>query len=113
MSLERQVIVCSACETESCWQGVLMCDEARSAGVMTAPKVKNGPSDDLENPGAFPREIVTEHGLLMSGGGYQIRPTHLEIERIYPLAEWIAGQKRMGAHVFSRRIIVMEEWTEL
>jgi hypothetical protein len=28
------VIVCSACETESCWQGVLMCDESLLAGTV-------------------------------------------------------------------------------
>lgn len=27
------VTVCSACLTEACWQGTLMCDEARSAGT--------------------------------------------------------------------------------
>jgi hypothetical protein len=34
----RTVIVCSACETESCWQGLMMCEEARTAGV-TARRV--------------------------------------------------------------------------
>jgi hypothetical protein len=29
----RTVIVCSACETEPCWQGLMMCEEARTAGV--------------------------------------------------------------------------------
>jgi hypothetical protein len=29
----RDPLVCSACGTVSCWQGVLMCDEARTAGV--------------------------------------------------------------------------------
>ena len=30
------VIVCSACLTEACWQGVLMCEDARRAGVRLA-----------------------------------------------------------------------------
>jgi hypothetical protein len=29
----RDPLVCSACGTVACWQGVLMCDEARTAGV--------------------------------------------------------------------------------
>ena len=58
-------------------------------------------------------EPVTEYGLLMSGGGYQIRNGHPGIERIYPAAEWIAGEKRTGAHVFRRRVIVVEDWVEL
>jgi hypothetical protein len=28
------VTVCSECGTESCWQGVLMCENARSAGTV-------------------------------------------------------------------------------
>jgi hypothetical protein len=70
-------------------------------------KVKGSPSDDLENPGKV------EYGILMSGGGYQIRNGHPEIERIYPVAEWIAGEKRTGGHVFWRRVIVVEDWAEL
>ena len=70
-------------------------------------KVKSGPSDDLENPGKV------EYGILMSGGGYQIRWDDPECERIYPTAEWIAAQKRNGGHVFRRRVIVVEDWAEL
>jgi hypothetical protein len=73
-----------------------------------SPKVKNSPSDDLENPGT-----VVEYGLLMSGGGYQIRNGHPEIERIYPVTEWIADETRNGSHVFRRRVIVVEEWAEV
>jgi len=32
----RAVTVCSECGTEACWQGVLMCEKARSAGTETA-----------------------------------------------------------------------------
>ena len=31
-----KVTVCSECGTEACWQGVLMCDKARSAGTAQA-----------------------------------------------------------------------------
>ena len=56
---------------------------------------------------------VTEYGILMSGGGYQIRSTNPEVERIYPITEWVAGEKRHGGQVFRRRVIVVEEWAEL
>ena len=29
----KPITVCAACRTEACWQGTLMCDEARTAGV--------------------------------------------------------------------------------
>ena len=70
-------------------------------------KVKSGPSDDLENPGKV------EYGILMSSGGYQIRNGRAEIERIYPVADWVADEKRNGTHVFRRRVIVVEDWAEL
>lgn len=31
--LERKVTVCDRCLQASCWQGVFMCDDARSAGT--------------------------------------------------------------------------------
>ncbi len=34
----------------------------------------------------------TEHAQLMSGGGYHIRNSDPEIERIYPLAQWIKSR---------------------
>jgi hypothetical protein len=70
-------------------------------------KVKSSPSDDLENPGRV------EYGLLMSGGGFHIRSDSPEVERIYPAAEWAAGEMRNGGHVYRRRVVVVEEWVEL
>lgn len=58
-----------------------------------------------------PSETAVEHGLLMSGGGVHVRADG--IERVYPLADWIEAQKRQGAHVMRRRVIVVEDWTEL
>jgi hypothetical protein len=56
---------------------------------------------------------VTEYGQLMAGGGYHVRNPHPDIERIYPLAEWIAGHRRHGGQVHHRRLIVMEDWMEV
>jgi len=58
-------------------------------------------------------EPVTEHGILMSDGGFHVRNPAPEIERIFPAAEWIQHLIRSGAHVYRRRVIVVEEWIEI
>lgn len=55
--------------------------------------------------------IAIEHGLLMSGGGVQTRADG--IEEIYPLADWIEHEQRFGGKVMRRRVIVVEDWTEV
>ena len=35
------VTACSACLTEACWQGVLMCEDARRAGITQIPRKRN------------------------------------------------------------------------
>lgn len=60
-----------------------------------------------------PSGHVTEHAIRMSGGSMQVRNPHPEIERIYPLAEWIEAQQRNGGKVHRRKIVVVEDWTEL
>lgn len=42
-----------------------------------------------------------------------VRPDGPEIELIYPLADWIAGERRMGARVYRRTVIVVEDWQEV
>lgn len=58
-------------------------------------------------------EAVTEYGELYSGGGYLLRNPAPEIERIYPVAEWIKHGRQDGGRVFRRRVIVVEDWTEV
>ena len=58
-------------------------------------------------------EPVTEHAQMMSGGGYHVRNGDPEIEDIYPLAQWIVHGQRFGGHVYRRRVIVLEDWTEI
>ncbi len=58
-----------------------------------------------------PGERTTEHALKMSGGGMHVRPTGLE--RVYPLGEWIVDAQRVGYQVYRRRIIVVDDWTEV
>jgi hypothetical protein len=56
---------------------------------------------------------VTEYGLRMSDGGFQVRSASPEVEKIYPTADWVAGQMRTGGHVYRRRVIVVGDWEEI
>ena len=56
-------------------------------------------------------KIVTEHAIEMSGGGMQVR--WKGAERVYPLKDWIPAQQRFGGRVYQRKIIVVEDWTEV
>lgn len=58
------------------------------------------------------QRVVAEYGQLLSSGGYQTWNTEPYIERIYPLAEKIANERRRGK-VFRRRIIVVKDWEEV
>lgn len=55
----------------------------------------------------------TEHALQMSGGGYHVRASDPELERIYPLHEWILNKRSIGAKVYRRRIIIIQDWHEV
>lgn len=55
--------------------------------------------------------IVTEHAVEMTGGGMHVRAEGLE--RVYPLDQWVADRQRQGARVRRRRVIVIEDWTEV
>lgn len=56
---------------------------------------------------------VTEHALQMAGGSVQVRYDTPEIEKIYPLAEWITHNQRFGGKVWRRRVIVLDDWAEV
>jgi hypothetical protein len=57
--------------------------------------------------------IVTEHAQLMSGGGYHVRNADPEIEKIYPLREWIRHSQRFGGQVYRRKVIVVRDWAKV
>jgi hypothetical protein len=59
------------------------------------------------------REPIVEHAIQMSGGGMHIRYDDPEIERIFPLADWIRSNQRFGGKVYRRRVVVVEDWTEV
>ena len=56
---------------------------------------------------------VVEYAHMMSGGGMHVRYMDQEIERIFPLADWIRAQQRFGGKVYRREIRVIEDWTEV
>jgi hypothetical protein len=58
-------------------------------------------------------EPVTEHAQLMAGGGMHVRYDHPEIDRIFPLDQWIAAGQRGGGRVFRRTVLVVDGWTEI
>lgn len=58
-----------------------------------------------------PGERVVEHALRMASGSMQVRPTDPEIERVYPLVEWLANHQAWGA-VYTRTVIVVDDWHE-
>jgi hypothetical protein len=56
---------------------------------------------------------VTEYGIIMSGGGFQVRNPDPLIERIYPVAQWIAHERENTHKVYRRRVRVIEDWQEV
>jgi hypothetical protein len=59
-------------------------------------------------------EVVTEHAVLFSDGSMCVRKSHPDLDRIYPLAQWMDGQIRVNrAHVYRRRVIVVDDWVEV
>ncbi len=79
------------------------------AALLARPDVHHfeGAPIDLDD------EAIVEHAIQMSGGGMHVRCDDPEIERIYPLAEWIGHQQRFGGKVYRRRIIVVEDWRQV
>lgn len=58
-------------------------------------------------------EQVVEHATLYSGGSMLVRPGDPEVERIFPLADWIRSERRFGGKVYRRTVIVVEDWQEV
>lgn len=56
---------------------------------------------------------VVEYAQLMSGGGFNVRNGHPEIEQAWPIADWIKANSRSGGRVFRRVITVVEDWVEV
>ncbi len=37
IDMDKKIMVCDKCFCASCWQGILMCQEAKSAGTIEIP----------------------------------------------------------------------------
>jgi hypothetical protein len=68
---------------------------------------------EVELASAGAPEHVTEHAVRMSSGAMTVRYDHPDIDRIFPLAEWIRSEQRFGGRVWRRRIIVVDDWEEV
>lgn len=58
-------------------------------------------------------EIVTEHAEQYTSGAMLVRNPAPQVERVYPLAQWIVDQQDHGGKVYRRRIVVVDDWTEV
>jgi hypothetical protein len=56
----------------------------------------------------------TEYAVRMTTGDMCVRTDNPETERIYPIENWIENQYNIDqTKVYQRRIIVLEDWTEV
>jgi hypothetical protein len=56
---------------------------------------------------------VVEHAVRFKSGDWKIRYDDPEIERIYPLEEWIEHNTRDGGIVGRRTVIVLQDWARV
>lgn len=56
---------------------------------------------------------VTEHATRTKGGTMHVRYTSPDIERVYPLAEWLEHMTEDGGKVYRRTIVVVSDWEEV
>lgn len=56
---------------------------------------------------------VVEHAIRMTSGAMQVRADFPDLERIFPLAEWIRSEQRGGGKVYRRVVVVVEDWEEV
>ena len=56
---------------------------------------------------------VVEHALGYKSGDMQVRASGPDIEEVYPTAKWISNSQRLGAKVYTRTVIVVDDWAEV
>lgn len=57
--------------------------------------------------------MTMEYAILMANGDMQIRNPDPEVDRIFPLADWIKSRQRFGGKIYRRTIYVVENWEEV
>lgn len=89
--------------------------EARSSEqVLTEHFQSHGLLDYLRTINTLRSQLgsaVTEYGQVTADGGYDVRNPH--IEHMYPVADWIADERKQGRFVARRRVVVVEDWIEV
>jgi hypothetical protein len=92
----------------------LLAETKRREQVLTEHFESHGLLDFLRTIHALRAQLgeaVTEYGQVMADGGYHVRNPH--IERMYPVADWIADERQHGRFVARRRVVVVEDWIEV
>ena len=79
-------------------------DPGLTAGLDAAEAIVMGGADG---------PVVTEHAHQMSGGGYHVWNTEPYVLRYCPLEQMIEMRQQDGGKVYRRRVIVVEDWTEI
>jgi hypothetical protein len=84
--------------------------------IGSAP-ISSDPSSKISPSGGPPLRIdgdrVVEHAIQMSGGSMQVHNANPDIDRIFPLADWIKANQRGGGRVWRRVVVVVEDWEEV
>lgn len=83
---------------------VLPRDVVRSLALRMLASVGSNPTED---------QRVVEHAIRMSSGAMCVRYEHPDIERIFPLTDWIKSEQRFGGKVYRRVVVVVEDWEEV
>lgn len=58
-------------------------------------------------------EPIVEYAVELAGGSMQVWPSEPELEEVYPLAKRIEHGQRRGGRVYTRTIVVIENWSEV
>lgn len=83
-------------------------------GMALAQAKNAGATDDqLADAAGTSSSETTEYAQRYAGGGMLVRNPHPDIERIYPVADWIRHEQQLGGKIYRRRIVALENWTEV
>lgn len=81
--------------------------------TLTQAKDAGATDDQLAEAANVDGQETTEHAQRYAGGSMLVRNPHPDIERIFPVAEWIRAERHLGGKIYRRWIVVIEDWTEV
>ncbi len=88
-----------------------LCDTRDLA--MSRAKDAGATDEQLAEAARVDGQDTVEHAQLFAGGSMLVRNPHPDVERIYPVADWIRHEQGHGGKIYRRRIVVIEDWTEV